>query len=235
VKTTKDAVEKLHPYLPKIERYCIQMAPSTWEAQDLKQEVLFRLWRAIEHNPEIQITNAFLYRIAKNAWMDMTRKLRPEVMDGFTHEQSTTPIHDIDVRSALETLAEHLTAKQVAIVLYMDVYQFTSTETAELLSMTVGGVQSQLHRARNRLQKLTVERGESLGGRMFRDTQSDVVTPELLDAFMAAFRNGDPSAIHQAYRRLTLSGVHVDHVERKPGAVYFYFRDLDGNLFMVTS
>jgi DNA-directed RNA polymerase specialized sigma24 family protein len=55
-------------------RYCVQITGDSWEAEDLRQEVLLKLYKAVENQPSREITNAYMYRIALNAWRDKKRK-----------------------------------------------------------------------------------------------------------------------------------------------------------------
>ncbi len=57
----------------------------------------------------------------------------------------------------------------------------------------------------------------------------------LLSTFLAAFRDGDPEGIFLAYNSMNETGISVNKVERVGNLLYFYFRDPDGNLLMVTS
>ncbi|MGO4538875.1 sigma factor [Paenibacillus sp. 2TAB19] len=52
----------------------IDITGDTWEAEDLRQEVLLKLYKAVENQPSREITNAYMYRIALNAWRDKKRK-----------------------------------------------------------------------------------------------------------------------------------------------------------------
>ncbi|CAM3372912.1 MULTISPECIES: RNA polymerase sigma factor [Paenibacillus] len=58
----------------KLHQYCLHVTGERWEAEDLLQETMIKVMRAVEIKPDRPITNAYLYRIASNAWKDRLRK-----------------------------------------------------------------------------------------------------------------------------------------------------------------
>jgi catechol 2,3-dioxygenase-like lactoylglutathione lyase family enzyme len=137
----------------------------------------------------------------------------------------------IEVREALELLADQLPVRQAVVFLLIDVFHFTAKETAVRIYATEGAVQAALHRARERLRFMACTIRTH---RQITDNQSES-SSNVLKAFHAAFQDGDPEAIFKAYNMLNAKGITINKVERTGKLLYFYFRDPDGNLLKVTS
>lgn len=61
----------------KLHRYCMRISGDPWEAEDLLQDVMIKVMRAVETDPGKHLSNAYLYRIASNAWKDRLKKDKP--------------------------------------------------------------------------------------------------------------------------------------------------------------
>jgi catechol 2,3-dioxygenase-like lactoylglutathione lyase family enzyme len=145
--------------------------------------------------------------------------------------QQKQAMDPIEVREALEQLANQLPVRQAVVFLLMDVFHFTAKETATRIYATEGAVQAALHRARDRLRSMA---STILTRRQIPDNQAGG-SPNVLKAFLVAFQDGDPEAIFKAYNMLNAKGITINKVERTGTLLYFYFRDPDGNLLKVTS
>ena len=103
----------------------------------------------LEHaNPE-----AFLLRVARNAWIDHTRKQarRLRTRRAIRAEAASHSLPDesrITIESAMLAILKVLSPLQRAVFLMRDVYGYSSAETAEKLGLSIGAVKAALHRAR---------------------------------------------------------------------------------------
>jgi len=225
--------------------YCRKLAGSPWDAEDLMQETLIKVYRSLKRCEARPITRTYLCRIANHAWIDMVRR-RKSGWEPLEEEAvaNATPPDAAEVREALELLADQLPARQAVIVLMMDVFDYTARETAERLEATEGAVQAALHRARAKLKwiaaqsKQTADRlatGRSAAPLSAGNRARPLGLADLLQSFLHAFQHGESEAIVQAYHALSQSGISVRKTERQAGVLRLYFRDPDGHLLMVTS
>jgi len=151
-RTTPD-VTQLHSTLRK---YCLSLAESSWEAEDLAQDAWLKALggaRFEEHpNPE-----AYLLRIAKNAWVDRTRrsaKLSRILRAERSLEEKTTGGDALEIEAAFRALIAQLPLLQRAAFLLRDVLGYSSAETAAMLGVTEGAAKAALHRARRGLPRV---------------------------------------------------------------------------------
>jgi RNA polymerase sigma factor (sigma-70 family) len=153
-------VEQLQPVL---NRYCLSLTGSSWDGEDLAQETWLKalvVLKDLGHkNPE-----AFLLRIAKNTWIDQSR--RKTVLAGILkREQPNVTLLDngiLEIETAFQALMKYLSPLQRTVFLLRDVFGYSISEAAAMLGTTDGAVKSALHRARNALEavKADHEKGE---------------------------------------------------------------------------
>lgn len=145
-------------------------------AEDLAQEVFIRLFEHLsDYEPRARFS-AFLYRVAKNLWIDWLRRhgaphRRGISIDGAAEpsEEDVSPLKDrlpageelpqefvlrdelrIFVRKALDQLPE----EHRMVVLLSEIHGMRYEEIAESLGIPVGTVKSRMHHAMERLKNL---------------------------------------------------------------------------------
>ncbi|PYI53382.1 sigma-70 family RNA polymerase sigma factor [Paenibacillus flagellatus] len=212
----------------------------SWDGDDLFQETMIKAFRRFRRGPEREWSKPYLYRIAANAWFDRCRRRKiafvPELLadpDGPSYADWSRH----DVRESLEWLMGVLEPRQVALIVLTDVFGFTPTETAEALGQPATAVKAALHRARKRLKK-AADRQLHLLDEAENDegaAPTSKADAELLEAFVQAFRRADFHSMFRRYRDLSDSGIKIDRVRFLHGCAWFYFKDPDGNVLMVTS
>jgi RNA polymerase sigma factor (sigma-70 family) len=249
--TIKDFNKMLEPYRHDLKRYCLMTAGTEWDAEDLFQETLIKAFTAFQRLNIKEMNKTYIFRIALNTWIDLCRK-KKMTLDTFEEENlphQYTLSNEFVVREALESLTHQLPAKQVVIVLLMDVFQFTAKETAEMIAATEGAVHTTLHRARKKLQTLAKSvMGENIsshgsgkpldeeGSKSSSITNSDShLNNQLFESFVEGFRRRSPEAIISAYRALSHHGVEVESIKRSGTTLYFYLKDPDGNILMIST
>lgn len=149
--TVQDRAE-LEKLKGALDRYCLSLTESSWEAEDLSQEAWLRVLDSsvgLEHaNPE-----AFLLRVARNAWIDQARKQasRLRTMQAIRAETEPHSLPDdslIVIENAMLAILKGLSPLQRAVFFMRDVYGYSAAEAAVRLGLTVGAVKAALHRAR---------------------------------------------------------------------------------------
>lgn len=146
-----------------LQRYCLSLTRSRFDADDLAQETWVKAlgYRkfTISPNPE-----ALLLRIAKNTWIDASRRQGSLIR---AMERSGVSSDPASAASALEELTEteltfqallaHLSPPQRTAWVLRDVLGYSASESAGLLATTEGAVKAALHRARQALSKVREE------------------------------------------------------------------------------
>lgn len=233
--TLLNEVAKLEPYLPRLKFYCRSLAANDWDAEDLVQDVLTKALNAIRQSPERPISQAFLTRIAKNAWIDRCRVERKRRNDiTFNEDYQQHLLFTMDewlARELLEQLAESLNPRQMVLIILIDAFAFSAKETAELLHMTEGAVKEGLKRARRRIKSLVPENVENVMRTVKSTMQAGgEMNTTLFETFVAGFREGDAEMICRAYLSLAAQGVIIEKVSLEEGRYSFTLRDPNGHL-----
>ena len=144
--------------LRPIYRLCASYAPSAAEAEELTQEVYFKLWENLYHYSPGSNFMAWAWRVARNLLIDSYRRshrertaawLDPEIIERLPasddpHEESLRRQRLRLVAAGLRQLPEEF----ASLILMRDLAGWSYTEIAEALDLPVGTVKSRLNRAR---------------------------------------------------------------------------------------
>lgn len=229
-----DFPEWVHAHENALRNYCRSLAGSVWEGDDLAQDTWLKVWSAARSKGEgFRLTRAYLYRTARNAWIDRGRKkillTQPTLVDDLPQPQ----IDSVTLWTAMETLVGQLAPIQRTALLLIDILQYTAAEAAELVDSTEGAVKAALHRARVKLRNILKQ--PELKGRRNSRSDGDVPnrpedTPGLNEAvvyaYLEAFRRQDATALamllnephpHELVPVLTLQSYRRNNAQSKPG------------------
>lgn len=203
-----DAFETLLVTLrPRLHRYCARMAGSAIDGEDLVQEVMIRAVTARAAGAEIDNLEAWLFRVAHNASLDLLRhKARANLV----------PLDD-EIQPGLEPMPEpelaaigfrtflQLAALPRCAVVLKDVLGHTIEEIAAIADCSPAAAKSALQRGRTRLREIARrEKADTLLPLMTESERRQLL------AYVDAFRAGDFDAI----RRMLSDDVSVDLVNR---------------------
>ncbi|SFT26637.1 sigma-70 family RNA polymerase sigma factor [Paenibacillus sp. BC26] len=228
------------PHTAELLRYCGKLAGSAWDGEDLYQEVMLKAYRRFIRWPDRELSKPYLYRIAANAWFDVCRRRKiafmPELLADYNN-LAYSEWNRHDVRESLEYLMDALEPRQAVLILLTDVFGFSPTEAGRSLGQPVTAIKAVLHRARTRLKKAAERQLHWLEG----DGAPQATAAhrrsgkELFESFVRAFREADMTAMFRTYRELSGSGITIDRVAVVRGQAWFYFKDPDGNVLMVST
>ena len=188
-KTNHEDFEKLvSPYLQSLHSYCHYVTRSKWDAEDLMQETLVKLYQR-STKQHIPMSKAYLHRIASNAWIDRVRKKKvDEVLTD--HEIESIDKHQ-PVSSAtalaINVLLKTCTPKQRVVFMLVDAFNYSAQEAAHVLGETEGAVKANLHRARKNIKKQKVAETE--------------VDESLISAYSTVLIDGDVNKIIRMYQQ----------------------------------
>ncbi|MGC3939076.1 RNA polymerase sigma factor [Roseobacter sp. EG26] len=147
--------EDIIAFLPNLRRFALSLCRSADIADDLVQVTAERAFAAQhQFDPETRL-EAWLFRIMRNAWIDMVRRTKtqgtqididhaPEVatVDGPRATEAALMLNS--AKAAIENLPEN----QRDVVMLICVEELSYKEAASVLDIPVGTVMSRLARAR---------------------------------------------------------------------------------------
>jgi RNA polymerase sigma-70 factor (ECF subfamily) len=144
--------------LRPIYRLCASYAPSAAEAEELTQEVYFKLWENLHRYRAGSNFMAWAWRVARNLLIDSHRRCRrersaawldPEIIERLPasddpHEQAERRQRLRLIATAMRQLPEEL----ATLILMRDLAGLSYQEIADSLELPLGTVKSRLNRAR---------------------------------------------------------------------------------------
>lgn len=175
-------------------RYCLSLTGSRTEAEDLAQDAWLKALGKLRipghPNPE-----ALLLRIAKNAWIDRSRRIRTGNRLQLLERPQEAPQDAglFELEAIFGALVKHLSPLQRSAFLLRDVFGYSNAEAAARLHTTEGAVKTALHRARQSLHSVREEiREPSKASRPDREGLT-----LFLRALAAAYRSEDIARLTQ--------------------------------------
>lgn len=160
-KGNKDAFGEIYKiYFKKIYRYCRINLGSEETAKDVVQETFLKAWRAL---PTFSFDNggsiqAFLFRIARNLIIDLSRKRKElpldtalEIVAKDDMEEKLDRKNDIKlVQQALSKLAPE--DKQIMILRFFE--EMPTAQIAQIVGISEGNLRVRLYRALKKLKEI---------------------------------------------------------------------------------
>lgn len=151
---------------PRILKVCRVYAWNVTDQDDLYQEILFQIWRALPGLKENTHANTWLYRIAINTSISFVRRrtARGGLAMLLDHEQLThqiesrqTPDDGVGERLArlYDAIAQLDEVEKALVTLFLE--DFSYDEMAEVLGISASNVGVMLHRAKKKLLTLMQE------------------------------------------------------------------------------
>jgi RNA polymerase sigma-70 factor (ECF subfamily) len=167
------------PHADALYNFSYHLTGNEEDANDLFQEALLKAWRFIDKYEEGTNAKAWLFTIAKNAFINEYRRKiktpnRVEMQDFITYQdREDTPLTgSMDLR---QEMFQYLMGDEVTmainllpvdfrtVILLADVEDFKYEEIAKILDIPIGTVRSRLFRARNMLKEQLKQYAENLG------------------------------------------------------------------------
>ena len=128
-------------------KFCIVLTRNREVAEDLTQETLLKCLQNIRtlKNPEIFV--AWMFQIAKNLYIDFTRKPGGNNLpiEDFGHLASDT---DMDLILNVQKVLAQFDPEEKFLLLLIELEGCSYKEAGEILHMTEDAVRSKLHRLR---------------------------------------------------------------------------------------
>lgn len=148
-------------FAPRVKSYLIKMGMGSAAAEDTAQDVMVSMWeKAHLFDPKKAKLSTWLYRIARNKFIDLTRKHRFPTVDAEDHlteleaPESTDEAAIINQEShAVSQAMSKLSPEQRRVIETSFFKDLSHSEVSEQLSIPLGTVKSRLRLAFKTLRK----------------------------------------------------------------------------------
>jgi RNA polymerase sigma-70 factor (ECF subfamily) len=159
-------LELLHENRPKILKICRVYAWGSADQDDLYQEILFQIWRALPNLRDGHFANTWLYRIALNTAFsfvrkDKSRRAQLTVCDGNQLREvpenlpSNNPHKKEQLAQMFKAISQLDRLEKAAITLFLE--DLSYEQIAAVMGITESNVGVILHRAKKKLSTLMKE------------------------------------------------------------------------------
>lgn len=151
-------------YADSLRRMFVQRG-HTAEADDLLQETFIKVYFNLERYDAAYTFGQWIYTIARNTSIDSFRRRQPgdiPIDERLSAPASSAPTPEESVinaqqRSDIESFLEHLSDNYRRMIEMRFFDEYSYEEIAEKLSLPLGTVKTQIHRARERMCRLIIE------------------------------------------------------------------------------
>jgi len=170
---------ELIPHINALYSFLFKLIRDEEDAKDLVQETYMKAYRFISSFESGTNAKAWLFKIAKNVFVnEYRRKSKEPTKIDYQEVESVYNSDDADYKKTIDLRTETLSNKigdeiTIAlnslgvdfriIVVLCDLEGFTYQEMAKILDIPIGTVRSRLHRARQLLREKLKDYAESLG------------------------------------------------------------------------
>lgn len=153
-------LEAYDKYGDAIFRYCYFRVFEREQARDVMQETFMKTWEYISSGKSVDNLRAFLYKVANNMIIDLSRKKKSLSLEEL-EEQGFDPSHDsrfsvdqhLDVEILLKYL-EKIDGKYREAILLRYVEDLSPEEIAEITGETANNISVRIHRGIKELQSI---------------------------------------------------------------------------------
>jgi RNA polymerase sigma-70 factor (ECF subfamily) len=144
---------------PDLHRFCARMTGSLSDGEDLVQEVLVHAFYRLPELRDGASLRAWLFRMAHNRCVDLLRTRRatlPIDDDALTFDAETASLEAQELaQNVLVTIFTQLPPRERAAVVLKDVLGYSLEEAAEITGSNVGAIKASVHRARQKLARVS--------------------------------------------------------------------------------
>lgn len=142
-------------YAPKLKAHFSQVARSGLAVEDLVQDVMLSVWsHAHGYKPELASVSTWIFRIARNRFIDVVRKQRmisiePEVADNLGAQESDLEdgLSTLQLSARVDVAMSSLPAEQADVIRACYYQHESASQTAARLGIPIGTVKSRLRAA----------------------------------------------------------------------------------------
>jgi RNA polymerase sigma factor (sigma-70 family) len=144
------------PYKDKLYRFALSIVGNSFDAEDILQEVLIKVWKKWDYFKELDNKEAWCMTVTRNMSIDKLRAGKRKAtsdIDDFHHISDAAPSPETtlvaqDGLSKILDIINELPTVQKDVVHLRDIEGYTYKEISEILGISVDQVKVNLHRAR---------------------------------------------------------------------------------------
>lgn len=143
------------PYKDKMYRVALRIVRDTFEAEDVVQEVMIKIWKNKSRFFEIENKEAWCMTLTRNLAIDKTRSKHKRVhgiAEGFTvPDKGANPYRTAEARDTLShvrAIMNALPENQKMVIELRDIEEYTYKEISEETGLTLEKVKVLIHRGR---------------------------------------------------------------------------------------
>ena len=173
VRKAKDGDERSFETLvrriyPRLRRWALVRAGGEDEADEVVQETLVRAYRSLGEFREEARFSTWLYRIARNVWLDLerSRRARNRRDDALGREREMQPgrgsrpdeaLMEDEVAGLVRRFFRELPVRQREVFDLVDLQGYQPTEAAGMMEVSASTARVHLHRARKAIRRAILE------------------------------------------------------------------------------
>lgn len=132
-------------FAPRLKSHLMSRGVTDEMAEDLVQETMLAVWRHCgSYNPDKAAASTWIFRIARNLWIDRLRKEKPEhslTLDCYP-EESFTPDVTLTDSDKMHEAMNHLPQQQAQLIYRVYYEGKTHREIAHEMDIPLGSVKS---------------------------------------------------------------------------------------------
>ena len=156
----KELSKMVIPFQDKLYRFALSIVGNTFEAEDVVQEVLIKIWKKKDSFIQIENKEAWCMTVTRNLAIDKRRRRKAIHEDVTTHysisDNASNPEQVAefnDTMSIIKSYIEKLPEGQKEVIHLRDIEGFTYKEISGISGLSVERVKVNLHRARKTLRE----------------------------------------------------------------------------------
>ena len=150
-----------HKMRDKLYRYAFRFVKDGEVAEDVVQDVMYKLWQKREEADEIENLEAWLMVLTRNRSLDLLRKVKDNhvsVDEAYTvSDQAPVPdkiLETADLMTLLQQCLNQLPEKQKSIFHLREIEQMKYEEISQMTGYNLDDVKVSLFRARKHIQRM---------------------------------------------------------------------------------
>lgn len=144
-----------------LHRFIARRTRNEADADDILQEVFYKIHRNVGHLKDTNGLHAWVYQITRNAIIDHYRRRKPEIsldaFDAFDVAQENTLEAEREreeILSCLKPMIDRLPEDYQLALRLADIDGIPQAEVATQLNISVSGAKSRVQRARGKMKKM---------------------------------------------------------------------------------
>lgn len=136
-----------------LRNYCYYLAKTKWDADDLLQEALLKLYLFFQKHPDTPIGSSLMYSIVRNLWIDQYRKqMKSHLISLNESESFHFDVDYAEVSGAIAWLSERLNEKYIKMWLLSQCFGYSLADLSNEFQCSIPAVKAILHRAKRAIE-----------------------------------------------------------------------------------